>query len=142
MTTDLPRIEMTDEPSHDDIRYLDDRLYEFNAARTGMADGRLLALLARDRQGRIVGGLYGWTWGGCCEIKILWVHENWRGRRLGTRLLTEAESEARMRGAVQILLDTHSFQAPRFYERFGFEVVGSIGDCPKGYEKIFMRKRL
>jgi GNAT superfamily N-acetyltransferase len=142
MTTHLTRIEITDEPRPDDVRYLDDRLYEFNAANTGIDDGRLLGIFARDPAGEIVGGLYGWTWGGSCEIKILWVHEAWRGQRLGIRLLERAESEARARGATQIVLDTHSFQAPQFYERFGFESVGAIADYPTGHEKIYMRKRL
>jgi hypothetical protein len=64
MTTHLAQIEMTDEPRPDDVRYLDDRLYEFNAGKTGIDDGRLLGIFARDPAGGIVGGLYGWTWGG------------------------------------------------------------------------------
>jgi GNAT superfamily N-acetyltransferase len=135
-------ISLTDEPDRSDVQFLDDRLYEFNAARTGIGDGRLLGLFVRDEQRTIVAGLYGWTWGGCCEIKLVWVREDWRGRDVGTKLLNAAETEARRRGATQIVLDTHSFQAPQFYQRLGFEVVGSLGDYPRGHEKIFMRKFL
>jgi GNAT superfamily N-acetyltransferase len=140
--SELADLSVTDAPSRDDVQLLDDCLYEFNARRTGIDDGRLLGIFARDAGGQTIGGLYGWTWGGCCEIKLLWVHEAWRGKRLGTRLLERAESEARARGAVQIVLDTHSFQAPRFYERFGFESVGAVADYPAGHAKIYMRKRL
>jgi ribosomal protein S18 acetylase RimI-like enzyme len=140
--SELVDLSVTDAPSRDDVQLLDDCLYEFNARRTGIDDGRLRGIFARDARGQMIGGLYGWTWGGCCEIKFLWVHEAWRGKRLGTRLLERAESEARARGAVQIVLDTHSFQAPRFYERFGFESVGAVADYPAGHEKIYMRKRL
>ena len=138
----VPELELSDEPSRDDVQFLDDRLYEFNVAATGMADGRLLAIFARDSSDAIVGGVYGWTWGRCCEVRYLWVDEKWRGQRLGSRLLAAAEAEARARGALQIVLDTHSFQAPEFYARLGFERVGSITDYPLGYEKIYMRKRL
>ncbi|MGH7897358.1 MAG: GNAT family N-acetyltransferase [Candidatus Binatia bacterium] len=132
----------TDDPDRGDVQFLDDRLYEFNVERTSIGDGRLLALFVRDERNAIVAGLYGWTWGGSCEIKLLWVHRDRRGQDIGTKLMAEAEAEARRRGATQILLDTHSFQAPRFYERLGFERVGSIGGYPRGHEKIFMRKRL
>jgi GNAT superfamily N-acetyltransferase len=135
-------LRVTNEPSRDDVQFLEERLYEFNASRTGIDDGQLLGIFARDAAGRIVGGLYGWTWGGCCEIKLLWVDEAWRGKRLGSRLLERAEKEARARGAAQIVLDTHGFQAPAFYERLGFEAVGAVADCPVGHEKIYMRKRL
>ncbi len=135
-------LSLTDDPDRDDVQFLDDRLYEFNAAATGLRDGRLLAIFVRNAERAIIGGLYGWTWGGCCEIKTLWVHEEWRGRGLGTKLLAAAENEAIARGASQLVLDTHSFQAPRFYQRLGFEAVGSLSGCPTGHEKIYMRKAL
>lgn len=125
-----------------DIQFLDDRIYEYNASRTGIADGRLLVIILRDGDRNIIAGLYGWTWGGCCEVKLLWVHERWRGQRLGTRLMTAAEAEARTRGATQMVLSTHDFQAPDFYRRLGFEPVGRIEDYPLGHQSIFLRKRL
>jgi len=131
-----------DAPEHDDIQFLDDRLYEFNVARTGITDGRLLAIFLRDTHDEIIAGLYGWTWGRCCEIKSLWVHEHWRGKGLGRRLLTAAEDEARARGSAQMVLTTHSFQAPDFYRRFGFEPAGYIEDYPEGHRLIYLRKQL
>jgi GNAT superfamily N-acetyltransferase len=135
------RIEATDRPKRDDVQFLDDRLYEFNASRSGIDDGRLLAVFARER-GRIVAGLYGWTWGGCCHVKLLWVEEHRRGAGLGTRLMATAERAARARGATQMLLETHSFQAPAFYHRLGFEVVGEFAGYPLGHRQLFLRKRL
>jgi GNAT superfamily N-acetyltransferase len=111
-------------------------------ARTGLTDGRWLAIILRDGHNAIIAGLYGWTWGRCCEVKTLWVHEQWRGQGLGTRLMRAAEDEARARGAVQMVLSTHSFQAPDFYRRLGFEPVGHIEDYPVGYQNIFLRKWL
>ena len=136
------RFSISEAPDRHDVQFLDDRLYEYNVSRTGIADGRLLAIILWDRDNNIIAGLYGWTWGNCCEVRTLWVHEQWRGQGLGTRLITAAEAEARTRGAAQMVLTTHSFQAPDFYRRFGFEPVGHIEDYPVGYQSIFLRKQL
>ena len=137
----LPDIELTEEPDHDEVRRLEERLYEFNVERTGITDGRLLTLFARDAD-VIVAGLYGWTWGKTCEIRTFWVEERWRGKGLGSKLLSMAEYEARVRGVRQILLSTHSFQAPAFYRRFGFEIVTGVSDYPVGHDHFLLRKQL
>jgi GNAT superfamily N-acetyltransferase len=135
-------LSIQENPDWQDVHFLDDRLYEYNAAQTGISDGRLLAIFLRNPQNEIIAGLYGWTWGGCCEVDKLWVHADWRGKGLGTRLMTAAEEEARQRGATQMVLSTHSFQAPNFYFRLGFERIGCFEDYPAGHQNIFFRKRL
>lgn len=124
-----------------DIQFLEDQLYAFNVAQTGV-EGETLAIFVRDDTGQIVAGIYGWTWGGCCEIRYLWVHQDWRGQGYGRRLLLSAEEEARHRGCTQIVLDTHSFQAPGFYEKFGYEVFGIVDEYPRQHQKIFLIKCL
>lgn len=121
---------------------LADRLYAFNVRATGIHDVGLLAASVHDDAGELVAGLTGHTWGGCCEISKLWVAEACRGRGLGTALVRAAEAEAVRYGCVQIVLTTHSFQAPRFYERLGFVRVGAFADYPWGHEQVFYRKAL
>jgi len=135
-------LEIIDAPDQQDVQFLDDRIYEFNAARTGIADARLLAIILRNDRGEIVAGLYGWTWGRACEVRILWVDERLRGQGLGRRMMAAAEQEARARGATQIVLSTHGFQAPGFYRALGFEAVGHVDDYPVGHQSIYLRKRL
>jgi N-acetylglutamate synthase-like GNAT family acetyltransferase len=138
----LEALPILETPDPRDVQYLEDRIDEYNVARTGIADVRLLAIILRDDGDRIMAGLYGWTWGRTCEVRTLWVHERWRSQGLGTRLLEAAEAEARERGALQIVLSTHDFQAPEFYRRLGFEVVGQVEDYPVGHRSIYLRKRL
>jgi GNAT superfamily N-acetyltransferase len=131
-------------PAAGDLQYLEDQINAFNVAQTGIAvaDDVLLSILLRDATGAIRAGIYGWTWGGCCEIRILWVDASLRHQGYGQRLLAGAEEEARRRQCHQMILDTHSFQALAFYQRYGYELVGTIDDYPLGYQKHYLRKAL
>lgn len=136
-------IEFHDESECREIEsFLIDRIDEFNVEATGYRDGRLLAATVRDDEGDVVAGINGHTWGGCCEIAHLWVHEQHRGQGLGKALMLAAESEAGRRGCEQVVLLTHSFQAPEFYERLGYERKYAIEGRPKGYADIVYVKRL
>ena len=130
------------EPRPHDVQYLEDRIYEFNAAATGIEGGEWLSILVRDGDDRIVAGICGSTWGGCLEIRQFWVEQTRRRRGLGTRLYDAAEREARRRGCRQVVLSTFNFQAPGFYARLGFEVAAVIDDHPRGHRNLLLRKRL
>ncbi len=125
-----------------DFKFLEEQLFAFNMAATGYHDGRDIALIVRDDQGAIIAGLSGWTWGGMMKIQYLWVREDYRSKGYGARLLQAAEAEGRARGCRQVALDTHSFQAPSFYPKFGYEVYGVLDDDPVGYKTYHLKKTL
>jgi GNAT superfamily N-acetyltransferase len=137
-----PHMTMTDNPARSDRDFLDERIYEYNVATTGITDGRMLLLTVRDEQETIIAGLSGWTWGGCMEIEYLWVREDQRGKGLGTQLLAAAEAEGIARGCTQVVLDTHSFQAPEFYKKHGYAPYGVVDNYPRGFSHIHLRKEL
>jgi ribosomal protein S18 acetylase RimI-like enzyme len=122
--------------------FLVDRIYEFNSHTTGYFDGRLLGGRVENKAGEVIAGVSGHTWGSSCEISNLWVDERHRGRGLGRTLLDTAEAEALGRGCAQIVVITHSFQAPDFYEHLGYERKCAIEDHPKGHSDIVLIKRL
>jgi ribosomal protein S18 acetylase RimI-like enzyme len=130
-----------DNASNSDIATLVARLDAFNMTTTKIFDARSLSIIMK-RDGELYAGLHGSTWGGSCEITSIWVAKADRGRGLGSDLLRSAEREARARGCRQIVLATHSFQAPGFYEKEGYRRVGTIENVPAGHANIYMIKRL
>ena len=122
--------------------FLVERIYAFNAHATGYFDGKRVGGRLQDDSGEVIGAFTGHTWGGCCVIAHLWVHESrWR-RGLGRALMQAAETQAARRGCELVVLTTHDFQAPRFYERLGYERRAVIRDWPKGYADLVYMKRL
>jgi GNAT superfamily N-acetyltransferase len=112
------------------------------AAAVGAYDGRLLAAFARHPEHGIVAGVSGYTWARFCEVQLLWVHADLRGQGYGSRLLAMAEEEARARGCGLVTLGSYTFQAPGFYQRHGYQVVGTVPDCPPGHAHVFLMKVL
>src|SRR5262249_40367955 len=92
--------------------------------------------------GELIAGCSGYTWAGIAEVKLMWVHPDHRGRGLGLAVMQAAIGEARARGCSLMFLSTHSFQAPAFYEKLGFETIATIPDKPLGHAEHWMRLRL
>jgi GNAT superfamily N-acetyltransferase len=111
---------------------LNRELTAFNNAATGAYDERAFSVRAADGDGELIGGLTGWTWGGCGGINMLWVREDSRRDGWGSRLLTAAEGEARRRGCTRMVVSSMSFQAPDFYRRHGYAETGRIEGLPAG----------
>lgn len=136
------QIVVTATTSPDDRAELETRLYEFNRERTGYRDDRDLSCFLRRDDGSLAAGIDGFTWGGYARIDALWVDADLRGQGLGRQLVEAFEREARVRGCTSIVLTSHEFQAPRFYEKLGYEMVGETLDTPRGYREQLFQKRL
>ena len=122
--------------------FLADQINTFNIAMTGIDfDGSVTAAVRGDA-GEVIAGIAGWVWGGTCWVESQWVREDQRGRGLGSQLVHAIDQEARIRSCHQIALLTHSFQAPDFYRRQGFEETGRIEGYPAGHAMVMMRKQL
>lgn len=79
---------------------------------------------------------------GAGEIKRMWVHEEWRGAGLGSRMLRELEALAARLGHARIVLDTHLAlgEAVAMYERAGYLSTERYNDNP--YAQAWFAKRL
>lgn len=78
------------------------------------------------------------------EVKRMFVLPEFRGLKVGRRLLDELESLARDAGLALARLEAGVFQpeALRLYERAGYLRCGSFGDYPDDSLSVFMEKRL
>ena len=80
-----------------------------------------------------------WGW---LYVQWLWVDERRRGKRMASRMLDAAESEAADRGCHGALIDTFSPAAARAYERQGYSPFGILPDFPIGRSRIYLQKSL
>ena len=133
---------MNRHPSETETDYIREALNQFNCAHVGDDGHTPLNLIEYDADGNIIGGLLGGTYWGWMYIDILWVREDHRRHGIGSRLLTDAEKEAVRRGCHHVHVDTMSWQAPAFYQKHGYEVIGVLPDIPLGNQKYLLMKAL
>ncbi len=138
----LSPIEFTQSQCNEIEAFLAERIYEFNSNATGLFDGEEFAATIRDSYDRIIAGVSGHTWGGCCQISQLWVHESARQQGVGRSLMLAVEAHSRSRNCTQIVLSSHSFQAPDFYRQLGYIEQARIPGYPRGHSDIHFIKYL
>ena len=71
-----PTIRILDSADPAAVRRLSEASSSFNAAATGIDDGRELFAELRDGAGELYAGVHGWTWAGTCWIELLWVRDD------------------------------------------------------------------
>ena len=129
-------------PSKRETDLIREALFEFNREKVGDDGHTPLNIVEYDADGNIIGGIIGGTYWGWMYVDILWVHEKHRGKGIGSKLLLEAEKEAKARGCHHVHLDTMSWQAPGFYKKQGYSILCIISDIPDGYKKYLLMKAL
>ena len=129
-------------PTEKEIKYIREALNQYNNECVGWDGHTPINIIEYDENGNSIGGILGGTYWGWMYVDILWVHENHRKKGIGSRLLREAEQEAVRRGCHHVHLDTMSWQAPEFYKKHGYEVIGILPDIPSGNKKYLLIKML
>lgn len=128
-----------------DSQFIREKLIEYNM--TQVPEGEKTALentsfVLRNDEEEIVGGVTATMFWYHMHIDFLWVSEKYRGEGYGRELIQRAEELAKEKGCYLILLDTFSFQAPEFYQKLGFSVIGKIDDHPRGFQQFIFEKRI
>lgn len=129
-------------PSKNETDFVREALTQFNRDKVGDDGHTPLNIVEYDENGNIIGGIICGTYWGWMYIDILWIDESHRKQGLGSRLLAEAEAEAVRRGCHHVHVDTMSWQAPDFYKKHGYELIGALPDIPNGNQKYLLMKTL
>lgn len=133
---------MNHNPTKEERQYVRQSLVNFNIEHVGEDAFTPLSLVEYDGDGNVIGGLLGGTYWGWLYVDILWVQEEYRGKGIGSALLLTAEREAVKRGCHHAHLETMSWQAPEFYKKYGYEIIGALPDIPTGHKKFLLTKSL
>lgn len=133
-------IEIYNESQEEIFSVLVDNLRKFNFKRMGEEHSQPLMVSIRNDNDEIVGGIAGRTIYHQLLIEVLWVHNDKRGQGLGIQLMEISEREAQKRGCIAAQVDTLSFQAPKFYEKMGFKIVGKVSGVKNSPDRYFLLK--
>lgn len=94
-------------------------------------------------EGQIVSRLTGSISFNGLHIELFITDSNTRGKGYGTEIFKFVEELAREKGYHYIVLETMSFNAPRFYINRGFEIIKKVDNTPiEGESFYFMFKSL
>ncbi len=98
-------------------------------------------LFAFTPDGEVAGGLFGSTQLSWLKVDIMATRSDYRGQGVGRALLARAERIAMERGCLYSYVDTMDHQAPGFYSRSGYHLVGTLDDWDShGHAKhLFMK---
>jgi GNAT superfamily N-acetyltransferase len=121
---------------------LGSRLRAFNEDQAGPLKYRRLVLSVRDDDGILLAGLSADCHWNCMYLDALWVDPKHRRTGLGSSLLRQAEQFAKERSYDLIYLSTFQFQAPEFYAKHGYSLVGKLHGVPRNSSRQWFSKAL
>lgn len=119
-----------------------DLIRSYNRSKREAAESEPLNLYIEDEQGELMAGLVAETFGNWLEIEYLFVKEEFRGQGIGSQLLQQAESEAKKRNCRYVFVNTYQFQAPAFYQKYGYKEVFTLKDYPYTGQRHYYQKEL
>lgn len=114
----------------------------YNRSQREEAESEPLNLYVEDKKGNLMAGLVAETFGNWLEIEYLFVKEELRGQGIGSKLLQQAESEAKNRNCRFAFVNTYQFQAPDFYKSHGYKAVFTLQNYPYTGKRLYYQKDL
>tara|TARA_R110000744_G_scaffold22591_3_gene57716 strand:+ start:906 stop:1343 length:438 start_codon:yes stop_codon:yes gene_type:complete len=137
---------VTTSPTEDDLKALSVGIGSYNKDylpdEVGFEKDTNFAVIAKDDNGIVLGGIRAKAFWNYCTIELLWLLKETRGLGLGSNLMAAAEKFAKDKGFGYMRTETLSFQAKPFYEKLGYKVFGELPNYPKGHTTYCLVKEL
>ena len=89
-----------------------------------------------------IGGIEGYIEDNILYIKYLFIFEEYRRMKLGSKLIQIIESHAKFFKCNYIFLTLHEDEYTEFYKKQGFMILFEINNCPNNFIKIFLQKKI
>ncbi len=129
----------------DEIDFLWNGIFEYNKSMGPMLNYlpyEPVSIVIKDENRNVIAGILTKIYLKCIFVELLWVSDTWRKSGIGSKLLLEAETIAREKGCKLIHLDTFSFQAIGFYQKYGYSIFATIEDYPDNIKRFYLKKYL
>ena len=137
------KLEFKLNPEQNDLDFIRDGIRAYNNMHLPDGDVNAIGCLARNDEGKVIGGLTGEMFNNTVFVEYLWVDAEARTSGVGRKLIALLEEQVKPRGVTHLYLDTYSFQALDFYLKLGFEKVGQYSGYPAaGIDKHFLQKQI
>jgi GNAT superfamily N-acetyltransferase len=117
-------------------------IIDYNAPFFGSNPSQPFTIYIKNLQSEVIAGLTGFYKGKYARVDLFWVHNEFRYQGLGKKLILKLEEFSKIKGCCYIQLDTFDFQARPFYEKLGFECLGTISRWVEDRDCHFMRKTI
>jgi GNAT superfamily N-acetyltransferase len=122
------KIILTESPAKEDLSIISQGIKSYNQKHLPdvvvFEPDTRFAVFAKNKKGKVVGGIRGNAYWNYCIIELLWLSEEVRGKGVGSQLMQQAEAFAKEKKFEYMRTETVSFQAKPFYEKLGYHVYG------------------
>ncbi len=139
------RLTLSDSPTEEEVDLIHARLEQYNRQQTnGEYDepGAEIGLVLKSPEGTVIGGITAGTIFRVMHLEAFWVSKEHRKQGHGSRLVLQAEQIGFEKGCVASQTQSFSFQAPGFYQKIGYQVLGIYDGYPDGITEYTLMKRL
>lgn len=128
--------------AYEDMKWIESQLEEYDASFTGKITPGLIQLGIKEK-GQVVAGVFAsMSTFHILYVSMLFVSQTYRRKGYGSTLMQALEVEAKQIGAKYIRLDTFNFQGKIFYEKLGYEQIGTYTANDEMFSEHFFLKRL
>lgn len=122
--------------------FLHNSIRDFNYPFLGHYTLKRFSAYIQDENQAVIAGVAGFIMPehAVCRLEHVWVHENYRSKGIGTKIIQSVEEYAKSHTCKVMQLSTMDFQGVEFYKKSGFEVIGEIPAWFCGKTEIFCVK--